>query len=454
MAAVAFLVASLISLPSASACSCAGPNPICSAYWTTPVLFLGRAVQIEHVYDQPPPPNTVIPGQFLTHFEVTKLFRGKAGQEAVVHTSDQGSACGMGFEQGHEYLVFAYADEHGVLSTSHCTRTHEVQPGAADIDLQWIEALPKAPGGGVIFGTVQQLSMNEEGGYDTRALADVAVSIRGPQSKTVSSDSEGNFRAEGLAPGKYVVSAPAPAHYEPFADSAVTLRDHACAEVDWRTVVDGHIRGHIYFSDGHAAAGLVLTAQRRGEDGQWSSGANIITAGADGAFDLGRLQRGAYVFGVNLDFGPLDANAYYRKAFFPGAANRVEATVIELGAGQMVDNLRFYLPSDAPPPSIPVRVSVLGFDGKPTARAEILAYDDRWENSVTPVMASADENGIATLILRPGSHYDIEAVSNLPDNSQTCAEPIGVDAHPDAAPIILAMSHHVGNCTQFKKSAR
>ena len=42
--------------------------------------------------------------------------------------------------------------------------------------------------------------------------------------------------------------------------------------------------------------------------------------------------------------------------------------------------------------------------------------------------------GKATIVLRPGSHYDIEAVANRPDFSQACAEPLGVDVHPQSAP--------------------
>ena len=117
----------------------------------------------------------------------------------------------------------------------------------------------------------------------------------------------------------------------------------------------------------------------------------------------------------------------------------------------MVDHLRFFLPPDAPPPSIPLEVTVLGFDGRPVSHAQILAYDDIWENPVTPLMASADEHGKATVTLRPGSHYDIEALATLPDSSQDCAEPLGVDAHGQPAPLVLVLSHHIGNCTPFRK---
>lgn len=445
-------------------CSCAGPNPVCSAYWNTDTIFLGHVVGIEHIYDQPPESSdvngkqiTIIgPGQYLTHFDVTKVYRGENSQHAVViRTADQGSACGFAFEQGHDYLVYAYAGSNGELGTNHCTRTHEVVSRQDDADLAWMEGLSRAPAGVSIFGQIQMLRPNDEGGYDRSGLARIAVSIQGPDSKTVSTDADGNFRADGLAPGKYVVSAKAPGGYSPFEARTVTLQNRACAQIPWSTRQDGHIRGHVYLADGTAASGLFLEAKAAdaisGEPWTWKK--SSLMTGPDGSFDFAPLSPGSYIFGVNLDFSAIEGK-YYRKAFYPGTRNQSEAATITLGSGETVDRLNLYLPPDSPPPSIPVPVLVLGFDGRPVPHAEIIAADDMWENSVTLLSATADQNGKATITLRPGSHYDIEAVVDLPDLTQACAEPLAVDAKAvqDApAPLVLKLSHPIGNCLQFKK---
>jgi hypothetical protein len=443
-------------------CTCGGPNPVCSVYWGTDALFLGHVVSIEHVYDQPPDERvvngkkiTIIgPGQNLVHFEVTKVYRGaRSSEQVVIHTADQGSACGYAFEQGHDYLVYASARPNGELDTSHCTRTHEVASREDDADIRWMEGLAGSPAGGSIFGQIQMLRQNQDGGYDRSAMARVAVSIKGPESKTVQSDAEGKFRADGLGAGKYVVSAKAPSQYTPFADHTVTIQNRACAEVDWSTSLDGHIRGHVYFNDGKPAAGLFLTTKAadavRSEPWTWKQ--SLTTTGPDGAFDFSPVAPGAYVFGVNLDFTAADGKGYYRKAFYPGTSNRSEAATVTLGAGEMVGDLNFYLPADSPAPSIAVQVQVLGFDGMPVAHAEIIAEDAMWENSPTPLTATADENGKATVMLRPGSHYDIEALENLPDFTQACAEPQGVDAKGQPGPVVMKLSHPFGNCMPFKK---
>ncbi len=459
--ALLFIACTVLGAGSAAACSCAWPNPVCSVYWDTPVLFSGHVVGIEHVYDNPPEEKvfngktvTIVgPGQNLAHFEITKVYRGSPDKEVVVHAPDQGPACGFSFETGHEYLVYGYVGPHGELSTNHCSRTHEVGNAAEDPDIHWIEGLPEALPGATIFGNIRTLQPKPEGSYDTSALAKIAVSIIGPDSKTVTSDADGKFRAEGLKPGKYIVTATAPPRFAPFLSQTVTVTDHSCAEILWSTRLDGHIRGHVYFSDGSPAAEVYLTvkaAEARPHE-PWTWQANYGTTGSDGAFDFAQLAPGSYVFGVNMDFSSQDGKPYYRKAFFPGTADRAEAAVIAVSPGETVDNLKFFLPPDSPPPEIPLAVTVLGFDGKPVPNAMTLAYDDIWENSVTPLNTNTDEKGKATLNLRAGSHYDIEAVYNAPDFSQACAGPQGVDAREGLAPLVLALSQHIGNCMQFKK---
>ncbi len=350
-------------------------------------------------------------------------------------------------------MVYGYAASDGGLSTNQCTRTHEVTSRADDPDLHWIEALPKAPPGVSVFGRLQRLRFSQDGSYDISGIPGVTISITGPESKTLSSDDEGKFRADGLAPGKYVVSATAPQHYAPFPSSTVTVQNHACAEISWSTRLDGHIRGHVYFSDGSSAAGIYLTTRIADANAHepWTWQASHATAASDGAFDFDQVAPGYYVFAVNMDFAPQNGSPYYRKAFFPGAVHRSEAAAVAVGPGESVDDLHFYLPPDSAKPTVPLHVTVLDQAGKPVPHAEIIAYDDIWENSVTPLTATADEGGRATVILRPGSHYDIEAVVDLPDFSQACAEPIGLDVQDHQAPMILLLSHQIGNCLQFRK---
>jgi len=182
----------------------------------------------------------------------------------------------------------------------------------------------------------------------------------------------------------------------------------------------------------------------------WTWRENHNMTALDGAFDFGTVAPGSYIFGANLNFSSQDG-PYYRKAFFPGTGERAEAGIVEVGAGESVANLRFFLPPDSPPPTVSLNVTVLGFDGKPIPTANVIAADRMWENSVTNLTAMTDETGRGTVVLRAGNRYDILAYENLADFSQACAEPQLVEANETLKPVVLKVSHHFGNCLQFRK---
>ena len=442
----------LLIANAALACSCAGPIPVCSVYWTTPTVFLGHVVRIDHTYDKPPT-EIIGPGKNLVHFEVTATYRGTPAKELIIKTNDQSSACGYAFQQGHDYLVFASTFQ-GELTASQCTRTHEVIDAADDADIRCIAGLTSLAPGASIYGFIRSTAVAESGAYKVTQLAGIPVSLNGPQARKIYSDAEGKFRADGLPPGKYTVSAEAPEHYAPFMKSTVTIQDRGCAEIPMGTRLDGHIRGHLFFSDGAPAAGVNLTMKRAdtSPNKAWTAGAAYTTSASDGAFDFSQLSPGTYIYGANLDFTSPNGFPYYRKAFFPGTVNRSEAAVVTITAGQIVEDQRFFLPPDSGKPAVPLHVTVRESDGQLVANAQVIAADSIWENSVTPLTESANESGVATLTLRPATHYDVSAYVNRPDRTQACAESIGVDVKEDRlAPVVLVLSHHFGNCRQFKK---
>jgi hypothetical protein len=387
---------------------------------------------------------------------IRKSYRGerKASDEISIRTADEGAACGFSFEEGHSYLIFATAaGVGGDLYAGRCSRTHEVASPEEDPDIQWMEALPKAPPGGSIFGNIQTLSPKSDGGYDRSPIPKLAVSIAGTESRKLLTDDQGHFRADGLAPGKYVLSAQAPALYQVLPPATVTVQDRSCAEIPWFTRLGGHVRGRVYFNDGGPASGLYLTLKSADFDphdpSTWKP--SYTTSAADGLFDFDQLPPGSYVFGVNMDFPSMEG-AYYRKAFFPGVMNRSEASVISVGSGEQVDNLRFLLPPDSERPSVSLQVKVVGQDGKPASNAFVLAYDELWPTtSPVPLSATSGKDGEANLVLRPTSTYLVEAFVNSPDFTQACAEPIEVSGQNPPSPLILRIAHLFGNCLQYAK---
>jgi hypothetical protein len=430
--------------PAALPCSCFQPNPVCSSYWNTPLVFSGRAVSKQLIYDDPKP-GVIGPGRYEVAFMVTESLKGDAGKQIVIRTHNQSSACGFDFEDGQDYIVFAY-ERNGEWWTSICSLTHRVKD-ADDSDLKWIHGLATAPPGATIFG---HIGIRSQG--DDEPPASLAVTLQGPQSRTVTADQKGDFSASGLTPGTYQVSAAAPAGYAPFDTQKAAVVDRGCAEVLLSTKINGRIRGHVYFADGTPAANINLTLENALANPKDYSARNAQhrTSAADGSFEFSRLDPEVYILGTNVDF-PAFGSPYYRKTYYPAVAERAGATRIPLAVAQLVDDVRFELPKDAPPPSIPVEVTFVDRQGKPLAGGTVIAEDSMWENSAVEKPQATDSSGKGTVLLRKGSYYDIGAYANTRGARQTCAEPLGVLAADDLKPITLVATHPFGNCRRFKK---
>ena len=77
------------------------------------------------------------PGYYRVRLSVLEMFAGELRtQEIDILTNEQSSACGFSFVTGSEYIVFASTNQQtNELWTSHCTRTHELEPGKEDADV-------------------------------------------------------------------------------------------------------------------------------------------------------------------------------------------------------------------------------------------------------------------------------------------------------------------------------
>ncbi len=347
--------------------------------------------------------------------------------------------CGINFVEGASYVVFANeSSAWETWVTGICSRTHRVLDPASDADLLWLRALPRAPNTATIYGTVRNfLGRNPDSTGRIGLLPGTTITISGPERQQISADGDGAFRVEGLQPGKYTVAAFAPEGYAAIPPVEVSVEPKGCAEIQFETRVDGHIRGHLYFSDGRQASDIFMIARNVG----MRLGENFYaTTAGDGAFDFGPLTPGTYSFGVNPD--GQSARGYSQKAMFPRN--------IVLGSSEATQDLRFVLPPDRPDPSVPVEVFVLDRQGRAVANAQVLPDDATWTDYHSGDYRT-DAGGRATLLLRKGSYYDIWAYVSRAPGSQQCAEPIGVLAGQAPLRITLRMSHDFGNCAQFKR---
>ncbi|WP_237899228.1 hypothetical protein [Brevibacillus brevis] len=110
----------------ASACSCARPPDPLTAKDQSAAVFTGKVLQVNErtdwlrwlpFWDKPER------GGFDVIFEVQSTWKGVDQTQVQIVTSSLGGACGIPFQPGQEYLVYASYWELNELETNICTRT-------------------------------------------------------------------------------------------------------------------------------------------------------------------------------------------------------------------------------------------------------------------------------------------------------------------------------------------
>lgn len=67
-------------------------------------------------------------------FKIQRTWKGAENESISVFTSSMSSACGYGFKKGITYLVYAYGNAGGRLSTSICSRTSRFEEWHDDFE--------------------------------------------------------------------------------------------------------------------------------------------------------------------------------------------------------------------------------------------------------------------------------------------------------------------------------
>lgn len=126
-ALLVLLVSLAVHVPRASACSCIMPEPPLAAKDNSAAVFSGRVTGIK-----PPVNMTSSLDESRITFDVLMSWKGIDRNPVQIFSSTSSASCGYEFEEGKEYLVYAY-DNEGRLSTGLCTRTALLADAAEDL---------------------------------------------------------------------------------------------------------------------------------------------------------------------------------------------------------------------------------------------------------------------------------------------------------------------------------
>lgn len=142
--AVAIIVTSLLSPSPAAACSCApAPDPV-TALGQSAAVFSGKVLRVEEPVRMPFSSTPARIGFDVT-FEVQTVWKGALQSQVLVVTSGLGGGCGIPFQPGDEYLVYASYWEHSDLETNICTRTTLLADATEDLQALGTGSAPLPP---------------------------------------------------------------------------------------------------------------------------------------------------------------------------------------------------------------------------------------------------------------------------------------------------------------------
>lgn len=348
----------------ARACSCAGPSAPCQEYWEATAVFIGTVIEGKLV--------TVKEGGFehqqqAVRLSIDEAFRGVEGAEVEVITGLGGGDCGFGFRRAQQFLVYAYRSESDQkLHTNICTRTRAISE--ADPDLVYIRGLDKAKPGGTISGEVVRLLRNETGGSDSKPVANVKVTIDGPQNAEAVTNAKGEFKIEGVQPGEYTVVPTAPKRLAARGpDEKVKVADRGCAAAHFWLESNARIGGRVINPAGLPVKNAALTLIDVDKP-RFQGYTDYAYGDENGDYSFKMIPPGRYVILLRYDGMMTSQHRPFPVIYYPGMADKSQARVFTIQEGETID-LEIKVPPL--PAETEIRGQVVWPDGKPASAANV-----------------------------------------------------------------------------------
>ena len=125
------LVAAALSLAEpCGTCSCVGPGTPQSAVESATAVFTGTVVSVRETTQSTEHERWPVR---VVRFRVDGAWKGVNAPEVTVLTGMGGGDCGLDFDRGLRYLVYAYGGAGRKLSTGLCTRTAPAARAGEDL---------------------------------------------------------------------------------------------------------------------------------------------------------------------------------------------------------------------------------------------------------------------------------------------------------------------------------
>ena len=435
-----------------SACTCSQSAPgKCAILQQDSVVFLGTVTGIDAI-PQPvaasatsadaPSASSDSPSDgsstpiFRYRFRVQERFAGPVATTIDVFTGGDDGDCGYRFKDGAQYLVFTHEGADGRLYSTICDGTRPAADARALIPQ--LRAMRDGQHVASVFGMIRRVDppfLDAPTATDP-PLARVSIHLRSRWDRfETGTNAEGVYSLYDVHAGTYTFSAHVPARIELTAHNSANglqpfqLLAGACFEYDVDALPTGEIRGSVVGPDGKPLPLASVELFRAGSytpnrPGLWSF------QGSKAEFDFDHIGRGRYILVFNRT-NSLNPNSPFRRTFYPGVADLVEAKPIVLKEGERLLNIKLKLSEGLPTRHLRVRVKWAG--RRPLGTVTVMARAEQGDNPAARIIAP----GVYEFTLLEESRYTISAWQSLvPQHltsrrgSNACVVPARIDAEP------------------------
>ncbi|HEX8634307.1 MAG TPA: hypothetical protein VF703_09180 [Pyrinomonadaceae bacterium] len=373
----------------ARACSCAPKQTTQVAYETADVVVVTRLVSVEKSVKTAP--RERIPGgdkyvyvDKSARMLVERVFKGnlKAGDE-MTFAQGGGADCIWTFSEkeiGEEFLFYLNSGEQNqaVWYGSECGRSSGLNRVADD--LLYLNKLKRVRGKSRLSGTIR---LN-----DAAALSVEGRSVRitgAGKTHEVRTDRNGVYEIYDLPAGQYRVEFETPPGWKALTFDErsldglsrpeegapkgvpVTIEAKKHTALDVHFEIDNAMRGKVFDPHGRPMKEVCLAlVHAQGEAPKYFYKAACTKESGD--FEITEIPAGSYLLVVNPN-GEISSRHPFKKFYYPNASEREGATVITIGAGNMLDGLDVHV--DGVEETVTIEGVFLYADGKPVVKENV-----------------------------------------------------------------------------------
>jgi hypothetical protein len=178
-------------------------------------VFEGRVERVElkwalmeaKVGDAIPASVDEAPLELQVSFDAVRSYKGAPRKSILVTTGIGGGDCGFDFEAGKQYLVYAFADKSGQLSTGICSRTALLDESKADLSYLRGEPITSesvAKNARMATGKLCGRAVRDGLNFSESQIFILRIENKSPiPSDEAELANDGSFCVTGIAPGKY-----------------------------------------------------------------------------------------------------------------------------------------------------------------------------------------------------------------------------------------------------------